>query len=223
MIRLTEPAYATGSMPATGKPQMKLYYSTTSPYVRKVTVCAIELGLDGEIEKMPTRVSPVDRTSPVIADNPIGKVPTLIGREGAPIYDSRVICEYLDALAGGGRLFPTGPQRWRALTEQALADGVLDAALLARYETNTRPAALLWPEWRAGQLDKVTKGLDRLETSTRGFGKRMDIGTIAIGAAIGYLDFRFADLGWRKTRPQLAAWQAEFDARPSMAATRPHG
>ena len=99
---------------------MKLYYSTTSPYVRKVMVSAIELGLEGEIEKVPTRVSPVDRTSPVIADNPIGKVPTLIGREGIPLYDSRVICEYLDHLAGGGRLFPSGRGRWQA-TEPAPA------------------------------------------------------------------------------------------------------
>ncbi|CAN5230868.1 glutathione S-transferase family protein [soil metagenome] len=200
---------------------MKLYYSTTSPYVRKVIVCAIELGLDGEIERVPTKVSPVERTSPVIADNPIGKVPTLIGREGAPLYDSRVICEYLDHTAGGGRLFPSGRGRWRALTDQALADGILDAGLLARYETNTRPKDLHWPAWHAGQMDKVTKGLDRLEQQAADLGDRLDIGTIAIGAALGYLDFRYPDLGWRKGRGRLADWQAAFDARPSMATTRP--
>lgn len=202
---------------------MKLYYSTTSPYVRKVIVCAIELGLDGEIERVPTRVSPVERTSPVIADNPIGKLPTLIGREGAPLYDSRVICEYLDHLAGGGRLFPAGRGRWSALTEQALADGILDAGLLVRYETTARPQELLWQAWHAGQMDKVTKGLDRLEQQAGDLGSRVDIGTIAIGALLGYLDFRFPDLGWRKGRARLADWQAGFDARPSMVATRPQG
>ena len=201
---------------------MKLYYSTTSPYVRKVVVCAIELGLDGEIERIATRVSPVDRTSPVIAQNPIGKVPTLIGREGVPLYDSRVICEYLDTLAGGGRLFPAGAQRWRALTDQALADGILDAALLARYESNTRPKELHWPAWRAGQMDKVAKGLDRLQQQASVPGGHLDIGTIAIGCALGYLDFRYPDLAWRDSRPQLAAWYSEFETRPSMAATRPH-
>ena len=202
---------------------MRLYYSTTSPYVRKVVVCAIELGLDGEIERVPTKVSPVDRTSPVIEQNPIGKVPTLVGRDGAVLYDSRVICEYLDSLAGGGRMFPAGAARWRALTEQALADAILDAALLVRYETTLRPKELSWNAWRDGQMDKVSKGLDRLERDAAGFGSRFDIGTVAIGAALGYLDFRLPDIGWRTARPRLAAWQAAFDARPSMAATRPQG
>jgi glutathione S-transferase len=200
---------------------MKLYHSTTSPYVRKVMACAIELGLDRELELTTLSVSPVERTSPVIADNPIGKVPTLIGREGFPIYDSRVICEYLDHLAGGGRLFPTGPARWRALTDQALGDAILDAAILARYETSLRPKELHWPAWDNGQMDKVIKAVDRIEGRVGDLGARVDIGTIAIGCALGYLDLRFAHLDWRKTRPQLAAWQKTFDARPAMVATRP--
>lgn len=203
---------------------MKLHHSTTSPFVRKVMVSALELGLADRIETVPAKVSPVVRTSPVIADNPLGKVPTLITDDGAVLYDSRVIAEYLDALAGGGRLFPApGPARWQALTDQALADGMNDAAVLARYETNLRPLALMWPEWRDGQQDKVAKALDRLEQSAAGFGDRVDIGTIAAGCALGYLDFRFTDLAWRAARPQLAAWFATFAARPSMAATVPHG
>ena len=202
---------------------MKLHHSTTSPYVRKVMVAAIELGLVDRIETVPAKVSPIVRTAPVIADNPLGKVPTLIADDGTVLFDSRVISEYLDALAGGGRLIPaSGPARWRALTEQALADGLLDAALLERYETSLRPSELLWPAWRDGQHDKVEKALDRMEQATAGFAGRVDIGTIATGCALSYLDFRFPNLGWRNDRPQLTGWFAAFAARPSMAATVPH-
>ncbi len=135
-----------------------------------------------------------------------------------------MISEYLDALAGGGRLIPaSGPARWQALTEQALADGMLDAALLERYETSLRPSDLLWPAWRDGQHDKVMKALDRMEQTATGFARRVDIGTIATGCAVGYLDFRYPDLGWRDTRPRLAAWFAAFNARPAMVATLPKG
>ncbi len=201
---------------------MKLYHSTTSPYVRKVMVAAIELGLSDGIEQVPAKVSPVVRTAPVIADNPLGKVPTLIADDGMILFDSRVIAEHLDALAGGGKLFPkTGPARWQALTEQALADGLLDAALLERYETGLRPPELMWAQWRDGQHDKVEKALDRMEQAAAGFAQRVDIGTIATACALAYLDFRFPDLGWRAARPQLAAWFATFAERPSMTATVP--
>jgi glutathione S-transferase len=201
---------------------MKLYHSTTSPYVRKVMVAAIELGLADRIETVPAKVSPIVRTAPVIADNPLGKLPTLIADDGMVLFDSRVIAEHLDALAGGGRLIPaSGPARWQALTEQALADGMLDAALLERYETSLRPSDLLWPAWRDGQHDKVAKALDRMEQTATGFARRVDIGTIATGCALAYLDFRFPKLGWRSDRPRLAAWYAAFAERPSMAATAP--
>ena len=201
---------------------MKLHHSTTSPYVRKVMVAAMELGLADRIETVPAKVSPIVRTSPVIADNPLGKVPTLIADDGTVLFDSRVISEYLDALAGGGRLIPaSGPARWQALAEQALADGMLDAALLERYETSLRPPELLWPAWRDGQHDKVAKALDRMEQTAAGFGPRVDIGTIATACALAYLDFRFPDLGWREHRPLLAGWLAAFVERPSMTATAP--
>jgi glutathione S-transferase len=116
---------------------MKIYYSPASPFVRKVMICAAELGL--EIERLPSAVGPVARDQTVVADNPLGQVPTFLADDGTALYDSRVICEYLDAHAGG-RLFPAaGPARWRALVEQSLGDGVLGAALLARYETVLRP------------------------------------------------------------------------------------
>ncbi len=203
---------------------MKLYHSTTSPFVRKVMVAAIELGLADRIELVPAKVSPIVRTAPVIADNPLGKLPTLIADDGTVLYDSRVISEYLDGLAGGGRIIPAAaPARWRALTDQALADGMTDAALLERYETSLRPAEMMWPKWRDGQHDKVEKALDRLEQASAGFAPRIDVGTIAAACAIGYLDFRFPDLGWREHRPGLTAWYAAFAARPSMAATVPSG
>jgi glutathione S-transferase len=132
-----------------------------------------------------------------------------------------VICEYLNA-QGDGRLLPaSGPARWRSLVEQALADGVLDAAVLARYETALRPPPLRWSDWTAGQLDKVASGLAEIERQAGGFGERVDLGTIAIGCALGYLDFRYGDLAWRERCPLAATWFARFDARASMAATRP--
>ena len=200
---------------------MKIFFSPASPYVRKVMVCAAELGL--ALEKLPSAASPVNRDRTIVAENPLGKVPTFLTDDGTALYDSRVICEYLDT-KGGGKLFPReGDARWRALVEQALADGLLDAALLARYEGTLRPAELRWDAWVAGQMDKIATSLDRMEHSTAGFAGRVDIGTIATGCALGYLDFRFPDLGWRTRHPNLAAWLAEFGRRPAMQATAPTG
>lgn len=198
---------------------MRIYHSPASPFVRKVTVCAAELGVT--LERLPSAVHPINRDRTVVADNPLGQVPTLFTDGGDVLYDSRVICEYLDTLQGGG-LFPApGAARWRALTEQSLADGLLDAGLLARYEQLTRPPAQQSEAWRNGQLDKITCALDALETRATGFGERCDIGTITAGCALGWLDFRMDDLGWRQGRPALAAWFERFDARPSMAGSRP--
>lgn len=199
---------------------MRIYHSPASPFVRKVTVCAAELGI--ALERLPSAAHPINRDRTIVADNPLGQVPTLLADDGAVLYDSRVICEYLDARAGGGRLFPApGPARWRALTEQSLADGLLDAGLLARYEQLTRPPEKQSAEWRAGQLDKIRCALDQLERWAPGFGDRVDIGTITTGCALGWLDFRFGNLGWREGRPALAGWFERFDARPSMAGSRP--
>lgn len=199
---------------------MKLYYSPASPYVRKVVVCAAELGI--ELERLPSAASPVNRDRTVMADNPLAKVPTLVADDGTALYDSRVICEYLDGAAGGGRLFPTsGAARWRALVEQALGDGLLDAALLARYETMLRPTEKQWEDWRAGQMDKIRTALDKIQDWAPGLGERVDIGTITLGCALGYLDFRFADYDWRSGRGALAAWYESFAKRPSMQATMP--
>ena len=159
----------------------------------------------------------------LVADNPLGKIPCLVLDDGGALYDSRVICEYLDTLHQGARLFPAGgAERWEALRLQALADGIMDAALLTRYETFLRPEALRWTAWVDGQLDKVARALDRIEAvAAPAFGARVDIGTITVACALGYLDFRFGSLDWRGSRPVIAAWYEGFAARPSMQATTP--
>ncbi len=201
---------------------MELLFSAASPYVRKVSVCARELGLADRITETRTSASPINRDASLVARNPLGKVPTLITDNGTPLFDSPVICEYLDSLAGGGRLFPApGPKRWIALVEQAMADGMLDAGILIRYEITLRPEANRWSGWVDAQMAKINASMAQLETHAASFADRVDIGTIAVGCALGWLDFRFADLGWRNTCPTLAKWFANFDERPSMRATRP--
>ena len=199
---------------------MKLRYSTTSPYVRKVSVTALELGLDGRIERVPTNT--MDPKSDHAADNPLGKVPALITDEGDKLYDSPVICEYLDSLHDGPKIFPPeGPERWRALRLQALGDGMLDAAVLNMHETRRRPEPLRWADWIALQQVKIQHGLDRLESEADRFEDPLTIGTITVGCALGYLDFRFSDEPWRATHPALAAWYEGFSERPSMRQTAP--
>jgi len=207
---------------------MKLFYSATSPFVRTCLVAAHELALRDRLELVPATPHPVNRDRSITAFNPLGKVPTLITDAGLVLYDSRVICEYFDSVpaeasgapAARSSLLPLGAARWPVLTLQALADGVMDAALLCRYETATRPESLRWNEWVDGQLDKVNCGLDEMERLAP-FSERVDLGTIGAGCALGYLGFRFADLPWQDRRPRLAQWFDGFGARASMLATRP--
>jgi glutathione S-transferase len=200
---------------------MKIYYSATSPFVRKCLICSHELGLFDRLELVPSAAHPVNRDRSLVAVNPLGKVPTLVTDEGAVLYDSRVICEYLNSL-GDGRLLPAqGAARWNALVDQSLADGIMDAAILTRYETAVRPEHLRWNDWVSGQLDKVTCGLAAIEPRARGLGERVDLGTVALGCALGYLDFRYATLGWREKYPDTAVWFDRFGRRDSMMLTRP--
>ena len=200
---------------------MKLRYSLTSPYVRKVVVAAIELGLDGRIERIPTNTA--DPANGLATDNPLAKVPALLTDDVGPLYDSPVICEYLDSLQGPPRLHPaSGPARWRALRRQALADGITDAAILRRLE-EMRPKGEQSPAWIAKQQAKVEAGLDALEREVGEFGMDPTIDQIAIGCALGYLDFRFAADRWRDRRPGLARWSDGFAQRPAMLATVPKG
>lgn len=199
---------------------MQLYFNPASPYVRKVRVAAHELGLGNEIELISVSLTPVSPHEGVRSGNPIGKIPTLIADDGTALYDSPVICEYLDALAGGNRIFPApGAARWTALRRQAMADGIMDAAVLTRYEEAARPKELRWQAWVDGQLLKVRTALDALERED--LEGVLDIGTISIACALGYLDLRFSSEGWRGSRPRLAAWAGAIGQRPSLAATAP--
>ncbi|MEO0033999.1 MAG: hypothetical protein RLZZ501_22 [Pseudomonadota bacterium] len=199
---------------------MKLRTSATSPYVRKVWILAHETGLADRIEPVPTNAW--DPATDLPADNPLGKVPTLLTEGGEALYDSPVICDYLDSLHDGPRLIPAGGgQRWVQKRLEALADGILDAALVVRNETTLRPADKRWPDWVERQQRAIARALDRLEEETPGWGETFLLGQIAVVAALGYLDFRFPEPDWRGGRPALAAWFARVSRRPSVAATVP--
>ena len=198
---------------------MKILFSPFSPYVRKCLVAAMELGLNDQMVLLASNAHPVNRDPAIIASNPLGKVPTLFTDDGQVVYDSRVICEYLNELAHGALFPPAGRSRWDALTLQSLGDGILDAALLARYEDIARPEPLQWPEWKAAQLDKVETSLAALNNTPETLAGRMDIGSITVGCALWYLDLRFATLGWRDRYPQVAKWYGAYSQRPAMQAT----
>lgn len=201
---------------------MQLMYSATSPYVRKVMIVARELGLLERIDLRPSAASPVKLNADLDVVNPLGKVPALVLDDASVLFDSPVICEYLASLSADRALFPeNGPARWRALRDQALGDGMLDAALLMRYESAVRPEAYRWDEWEAGQRVKVVRALDLLETEAADYAARFDIGTIALGCALSYLDFRYAEMGWRQGRARLAAWFETFQARDAVRETQP--
>jgi glutathione S-transferase len=198
---------------------MKLRHAALSPFVRKVMVAAHELALAGRIELAPTNVSPIRPNEALARENPLMKVPSFVTDDGLVLFDSPVICEYLDSLAGGGMLFPAaGPERWTALRRQALGDGILDALVLIRYES-LRPDEKRWSGWTEGQTIKAHRGLAAAEEE--GLSGFSTIGHIALGVMLGYLDFRFPEDGWRRRHPRLAAWYAAIDERPSMRLTRP--
>lgn len=200
---------------------MHLYFSPTSPYVRKVMVLLHETGKIGEVELVMGSGNPVDPAGAPLDANPLGKVPALERPDGPALYDSRVICRYLDARAGAG-LYPEGARLWDTLTVEATGDGILDAALLMVYEGRIRPEELRFAPWVEGQWAKVDRALDALETRwIAHLEGPLDAGQIAVGCALGYLDFRHDARDWRNGRPRLAGWFAGFDVRASMRATVP--
>jgi glutathione S-transferase len=194
---------------------MKLYSSPTSPYVRKVRVAAAELGLSLELETVKVHEIPSDYGNV----NPVNRIPALRLDDGSMVFDSRVICEYLDAQKGAGLLPPSGSARWYVLKLQVFGDGILDAAVPRRMEMN-RPAAQQSPPRLTEYERSIHQTLDALEGMTAEL-TGLNLGTIAIGCALGYLDFRFADENWRASRPNLARWFEAFAKRPSMQATQP--
>lgn len=201
---------------------MKLYQSGTSPFVRKVKVTAAELGLLGQIEVLEVsdafkRGGPLAREENVTKFSPLGQVPTMITEDGTALADSRVICEYLNH-RGKGEIFPSDPaKRWNALMEQNIGDGLLDAALLTRYEILFREQSMRSRPWLDGQITKLRACLAYFEQKAPTFGDRVDIGTITLASALAYLDLRFADLNWRKEHPAIAAWHAKIEMRSAFA------
>lgn len=201
---------------------LQLYYAATSPYVRKVMVVAHHLGVADKIERLAAAANPVNRDRNIASFNPLGKVPAARTDDGLCLFDSRVICEYIDSVRGGGLFPPAGRARWVALAQQAMADGLLDAAILVRYERTLRPAELRWSQWDEGQMSKITDCLNQIEAQADSLGTgRFTIGEITIACALGYLDFRYPEVGWREGRPKAAAWFATFSQLPAMQATMP--
>lgn len=200
---------------------MKLFHAPTSPFVRKVMVVLHETGQIDAVTLVPASGSPVDPGTMPVAHNPLGKIPALVLDDGSTLFDSRVICRYLDDRAGGG-LYPRGPALWPALTRESLADGISEAAVLMRYETHLRPEDRRHGPWVEGQWAKIARALDALEAGQMGdLDGPLDIGRVALGCALGYLDLRHGARDWRAGRPGLAAWEAAFARRPSMQATAP--
>jgi glutathione S-transferase len=198
---------------------MKLAYSPNSPYVRKCVALAIQRGIDKQME-----LWTVGTTDPALLKiNPLSKVPTLVLDDGTALYDSPVICEYLDSVGDGPKMFPpVGPARWKALRQEALGDGILDAT-----QPRRREIALPQDEGRqtyiALQQGKVKAALAVLEAEADGLGMLTNIGEITIACALGYMDFRYANERWRPGHPKLEAWYAKVSAMPAMARTVPPG
>ena len=196
---------------------MRLHSTITSPYARKVWIVAHETGLISQIERIPTNPHADEYLR---GDNPLCRVPTLVLDDQPALFDSPVICEYLDSLHDGPKLFPpAGDERWQALRLQALGDGILDASLSRRMEV-IRPASEQSPMWIARQIMAINAALDWLEARAGLLDGPTNIGQIAIACALGYLDLRFAGEPWLEKHAGVARWNTVFQERPSMVATR---
>jgi glutathione S-transferase len=196
--------------------------SPASPFVRKVRIAASVLGLDSDITT--ERAETGDPNDSLRAQNPLGKIPALVLEDGTVLFDSRVIIEYLDHRAGGGRIIPKDPAaRFAALRLQALADGLMDASILLVYEARWRPPERHEPKWLDHQAGKVARTFAAFEAKPPALGEPPDVGQIALACALGYRDFRFEG-SWRKDHPRLVAWLDAFAVRvPAFAATKPSG
>jgi len=200
-------------------PDMKLYWSSRSPFVRKVMVAAHEVGIADRIRTQRVVVAPNNPNIEVMQDNPLGKIPTLVFDDGTSLYDSRVICEYFDTLHDGPKLFPADPDsRWKALRRQALGDGLMEVIVL-RLGEMSRPREAQSEKHLAAFRLKTAKSLDQLEAEADGPSGALSIGDIAVGCALAHLDFRFSADDWRAGHTNLLAWHADFSRRPSVCAT----
>ena len=198
---------------------LRLHWSPKSPYVRKVLICAHELGLADRLELVRSVAAMSKPNARLMQDNPLSKIPTLVLEDGFALFDSAVICEYLDEL-GAGTLFPrAGSDKWQALRWHAFGDGLLDALILWRNERER--AAPLPALLEAFEL-KTRAALKQLDDEAQALNETaFSIGHIALGCALGYLDYRFDTFGWRAQAPRLAEWYAEIGTRPSFQTTEP--
>lgn len=197
---------------------MKLFYAKTSPYSRKVRLVIHEKGLNQAVTRIVC--NPFDKVAKLEAANPLGKIPTLILQEGTALYDSPVICEYLDTLTPDRLIPESGAERWNVLRWQALFDGILDAAynLVMERRRNAQEQSADWvDQWKA----QVNRSLNHIDTHFDSLPAQLSLAQLSLGATLGYLDFRLADLDWRNQCPMLTTWYRDFSIRASMQGTRP--
>jgi glutathione S-transferase len=200
---------------------MRLFNSPTSPFGRKVAVVLLEIGLSDKVDVVAASGTPIAPGTMPVDQNPLGKIPALQRDDGGVLYDSRVICRYLDDLTGAG-LYGPAPKLWDVLTLEATADGMMDAAVLMAYEVRLRPEDIRFTDWLEGQWAKVARSLDALEaTRIDTLNGPLTIGHIGVGCVLGYIDFRHGARDWRAGHPKLAEWEAGFAQRPAMKATAP--
>ena len=204
-------------------PSMTLFHSPLSPFVRKVMVLLHETGQADRVALQAANLTPVSPDAALNRENPVGKIPALRLEDGTVLHDSRVILEYLDLQHVGNPLIPReGVARWRRLTLASQADAIMDAAVLTRYETFLRPEEKRWDQWIDGQLNKIRRGLADLEAEhVAELSAVFDVAAIGVACALGYIDLRMPDFGWREQQPKLAAWYAEVSQRESMKLTAP--
>ena len=197
---------------------MKLYYANTSPYARKVRMTVIEKGLQDRVEQV--FANPFEENAELKSANPLGRIPALVTDDGQVIFDSPVICAYLDSQPADVRLIPDGPERWQVLTNEALTDGILDAAFAVVMERrrDEKQQSTMWQErWTAA----IFRSIEAIENDISRFEGDLTIAHIGLGAALGYLQFRLPDLNWQKNCPNTSAWFETFSHRPSMTETDP--
>jgi glutathione S-transferase len=201
---------------------MKLTFSPGSPFARKVRIAAIELGLIDKIEFVPTTVAPAQPNDEYSKITPLKKLPVLILDNGDVILDSYVIVEYLDELAGGGKLIPaSGPDRWRVKSDHSMLQGMLDSMLLCRYERMVRSPELKWQGWADDHWNRAWGGMARFNGKPEVLSRPLDIVQISLACVLGYADFRYADCGWRKAYPNLDAFNERMLNRPSVKISVP--
>jgi glutathione S-transferase len=199
---------------------VKIYGDTISPFVRMCLVTAHECGLSGKLEHVREAVKPTQANPKLTSLSALGKIPILETDHHHPLYDSRVIIEYLAHVAGNKTLIPDdGVKRFRILTLQALSQGLADVCVAYRYETAARPQGLQWTDWMARTEQRINAAMDDMDRNWQAELADVTAGTIAMAVALAYIDFRLPAFKWRDTRPNLSAFHEKFSARESMLKT----